>query len=121
MTRVFTLTAIAVVVLTGVAAPPAVAKAPPKGTYGCTTEGYLFGSLEITGKNTYTRNDKNGKYKAGSEKITFDDGFVGYKIKFKTGSFKGYKGRWYKADSGTAEIALQNPIDGFEDTYCDEE
>jgi hypothetical protein len=102
-------------------AAPAAAKSPPKGKYGCTNEGIYFDEVKITGKNTYKRFGKQGKYKAGAEKINFDDGFVGYKIKFKTGAFKGYEGRWYKADSGTAEIALKNPIDGFEDTYCDQE
>ena len=103
------------------AAAPAIAKSPPQGKYGCTTGGYLFGDLKIIDKDTYKRNGKKGKYRAGDRKIHFDDGFVGYKIKFRTGSFKDYRGRWYKADSGTAEIALKNPNDGFEDTYCDEE
>lgn len=102
-------------------APPALAKSPPKGKYGCTIGGLLFGDLKITGSDTYKRYGNNGTYSAGRRKINFDDGFAGYKIKFKTGPFEDFKGRWYKADSGTAEIALQNPEDGFESIYCDEE
>jgi hypothetical protein len=107
-----------------IAAGPAVAKSPPKGKYGCTIGGYTSGILKITGKDTYFRNDKDGKYKAGNKKVQipgYDYPFTGYTIKFKSGSFKGYKGHWYIADSGTAEIALANPIDGFVEIYCDEE
>lgn len=104
-----------------VLAPPTLAKSPPTGKYGCTIEGLLFGSLKIVDKNSYKRNGKKGSYKAGDKKISFPDGFEGYKIRFDGGSFDDFKGRWYKADSGVSEIALESPEDGFENIYCDEE
>ena len=107
------------------AAGPAVAKSPPKGKYGCTIGGYYSGTMKIKGSDNYTRNGKEGEYKAGGAKVPIpgyeDEGLRGYTIKFKSGSFKGYKGHWYTVDSGTAEIALENPIDGFVEIYCDEE
>jgi hypothetical protein len=48
-------------------------------------------------------------------------GVQGWSIKFKSGSLKGFKGRWYKAKDGTAEgtyeIALENPLNDFESIY----
>ena len=107
--------------LTLTLAGPGVAKSPPSGKYECTLSGVgSFGKLKIVDKKRYTRNGKNGKYKAGDRKIDFDDGFSGWKLKFTSGSFDGYKGRWYKTDGGLSEIALQNPADdeGFESIYC---
>ena len=114
------LAALAVVFLL---APASVAKSPPKGKYGCTLSGVgFFGTVKIVDGNTYKRNGKTGSYKAGDQKITFHDGWQGWKLKFKTGSFKGFQGRWYKSDTGEAEIALENPEDkGFESIYCVEE
>lgn len=103
------------------AAQPAVAKSPPEGKYGCSIGGIYFGELKITSSDIYRRYGKKGKYKAGGAKIHFDDGVTGYTIRFKTGPLKDFKGRWYRAGSGTAEIALKNPEDGFESIYCDEE
>ena len=103
------------------AAAPAIAKSPPKGTYECTIGGIYADTVKITGKTSYKRFDKNGKYKAGDKKKSFWDGaYKGYKIKFKTGPFKGFKGNWHKSGTGINEIALKNPISGFEDTYCDD-
>ncbi len=103
----------------------ALAKSPPKGKYGCTIGGYTSGTMKIKGSDSYTRFGKEGEYKAGGNKVPIpgydDPTFRGYTIKFKSGAFKGYKGHWYTADSGTAEIALGNPIDGFVEVYCDEE
>ena len=106
-----------------VAAPLSAAKSPPSGKYECTLSGVgSFGKLKIVDKNSYVRNGREGKYKAGDRKINFDDGFVGWKLRYTSGSFDGYKGRWYTADSGVHEIALENPADdeGFESIYCDD-
>lgn len=101
---------------------PAIAKAPPTGKYDCTISGMSFDSVTIKSGNKYKRFGKSGKFTAGAKKIKFPDKFVGYKITFKTGPLKGFKGRWYRAkDSagGTYEIALRNPEDDFESIYCD--
>src|SRR5689334_5630491 len=100
------------------------AKAPPKGKYDCTIGGStLFGTLTIKGHNKYTHRGTKGKYVAKGGAVKFDDGITGYRIKFKGGSLKGMNGRWYHATDGTPagnyEIALRNPIDGFESIYCD--
>jgi hypothetical protein len=95
------------------------AKAPPKGKYECTISGILFGNLIIKSASTYKRNGKTGKYTARGGKRTFADGVKGWPIKFKTGSFRGFKGRWHKGNDGTYEIALENPLDDFESIYCD--
>jgi hypothetical protein len=104
-------------------ATEAAAKPPPRGKYECTIGGMLFGSLTIKSGAAYTRNGKKGKYSAPGGKRTFPDGVKGWKIKFKTGSLKGFDGRWYKASDGTPqgnyEIALKNPLDDFESIYCD--
>jgi hypothetical protein len=121
----FTFAALAVLVCLAVASGPATAKSPPKSKYGCTIGGYYSGTMKIKGPDTYTRNGESGKYRAGDRKVPVpgyeDTGLKGYTIKFKTGAFKGMKGHWYTVDSGTAEIALENPIDGFVEIYCDEE
>ena len=103
------------------AAAPALAKSPPKGTYECTIGGIYADTVKITGKTTYKRFGDKGKYKAGDKKKSFHDGaYNGYTIKFKTGPFEGFKGNWHKGDTGINEIALKNPISGYEDTYCDD-
>jgi hypothetical protein len=98
------------------------AKAPPKGKYECTISGMLFGKLAIKGGSKYTRHGKKGKYSARGGMRTFPDGVQGWSIKFKSGSLKGFKGRWYKAKDGTPEgtyeIALENPLNDFESIYC---
>lgn len=101
----------------------AVAKAPPKGKYECTIGGsMLFGNLNIKSPSSYTRHGKTGKYSAQGGIRTFPDGVRGWSIKFKSGSLKGFKGRWYKAKDGTPggtyEIALENPLNDFESIYC---
>jgi hypothetical protein len=121
MKRVVGSIVLAVLALGLVSVSSAAAKSPPKGTYECTIAGLFADDMKITGKDTYKRFDKKGKYKAGKAKTTFDDGIVGYKINFKTGAFECFKGRWYKVDSGAIEIALKNPINGAEDTYCDKD
>jgi hypothetical protein len=100
----------------------AAAKAPPKGNYGCTIGGTYFGTVKITSASKYKRNGKKGKFKAGATQKTWPDKNVpGYTINFKTGGFKGFKGRWYRSDGGVVEIALRNPVDNFESIYCDKE
>lgn len=98
----------------------ALAKSPPRGVYECTIGGIYADTVKITGKSTYKRFGKSGKYSAGKKKRTFHNAYKGYAIKFKTGPFKGFKGNWHKSGTGINEIALKNPIDGFEDTYCDD-
>lgn len=99
----------------------AAAKSPPAGKYECTISGILFGDITITGATTYTRNGKKGTYVAGKKVIRWKDKTVpGYTIAFKTGSLKGYKGRWYRSKTGINEIALKNPLNGFESIYCDD-
>ena len=100
----------------------AAAKAPPKGTYGCTIGGSYFGTVKITSSSRYLRNGKTGRFNAGATKKTWPDKTVpGYTINFKTGGFKGFKGRWYRSSGGVVEIALRNPVDNFESIYCDKE
>jgi hypothetical protein len=121
--RILASALLAAVVCALVVAPAATAKSPPPGKYECTLSGVgSFGKLKIVDKKSYVRNGKKGKYKAGDKKIDFPDGFTGWKLKFTSGSFDGYKGRWYTADSGVHEIALENPADdeGFESIYCDD-
>ena len=105
-------------ILTG--PPAALAKSPPKGVYECTIGGIYADTVKISGKTTYKRFGKSGKYKAGNKKKTFYDAYKGYTIKFKTGPFEGFKGNWHKSGTGINEIALKNPLSGFEDTYCDD-
>ena len=75
--------------------PAALAKAPPKGDYGCTyttfSGTYYSGTLNILSKSKYKVNDKNkGEYVNKPRK----------RIKFKTGSYKGlWRGRWRKVES----------------------
>jgi hypothetical protein len=96
------------------------AKSPPRGKYECVIGSTFFGTITIKSGSTYRRNGKTGRYKAGSKRVSFSDGRRGYRLTFKTGSFKGYKGRWYKSTtSNIYELALKNPIDGFESIYCD--
>ena len=106
-------------------AAPALAKSPPRGKYGCTIGGYYSGTMKVKDADSYTRNGKSGSYRAGDSKVPIpgyeDTNLRGYTIKFKSGAFTGYKGHWYIVESGTAEIALENPIDGFVEIYCDEE
>ena len=102
-----------------VAIAPALAKSPPKHTYECTIGGYYADTVTIKSSSKYERFGKTGKYKAGSKKKQYD-GYSGYPIKFKTGPFKGFKGNWHKGDDGTNELALKNPLSGYEDTYCDD-
>ena len=101
--------------------PAAFAKSPPKAKYECTIGGILFADITITGATTYTRSGKKGTYAAGTKLLHWKDKTVpGYTIVFKTGPLKGYKGRWYASKGGVHEIALRNPIDGFESIYCDD-
>lgn len=96
------------------------AKAPPKGEYGCTIGGTYFGQLTIKGGNKYRRNGKTGTFSAKGTHLR-EGGIKAFKIRFKTGGFKGFKGDWRKTDGGDVEIALKNPIDDFESIYCVEE
>lgn len=83
---------------------------PPRGLYECTISGSYFGDLKILKDGKYERNDEVGKFS-----------FKGRKLNFKTGGFKGFKGRWYMTTGSgpsTPEIALRNPEDDFEDIYC---
>jgi uncharacterized low-complexity protein len=95
------------------------AKSPPKGKYECVISGSYFGEVVIKSSSKYRRNGKTGSYKAGANKIKFKEGFSGYRLTFKTGGFKGFKGRWHKTTDGKYEIALKNPINNFESIYCD--
>ena len=105
-----------------VAAPAALAKAPPKGKYDCTIGGAtLFGTITIKKGGKFTHNGEKGTFKHG-KRTTFPDSVKGYKLSFKGGSLNKMKGRWYKAKDGTPkgtyEIALKNPGSGFESIYC---
>lgn len=105
------------------AVAPAIAKSPPGGTYECTIGGIYADTVTIKSATKYKRFGKTGTYVAGSSKKTFGNPpytYKGYTIKFKTGPFKGFKGNWHKSGTGINEIALKNPRDGFEDTYCDD-
>lgn len=96
------------------------AKSPPKGKYDCVIGSTYFGSITIKSTKSYRRSGKSGTYWASSKRTSFSDGRRGYRLTFKTGPFKKYKGRWYKSTtSDIYEIALKNPIDGFESIYCD--
>lgn len=119
MKRALLITAIAIATAALMAPAFASAKSPAKGTYECVIGSTFFGEVVIKSSTKYRRDGKTGKYKAGSKRVKFSDGRLGYRLTFKTGSFKGYKGRWYKASDGTYEIALRNPIDDFESIYCD--
>jgi hypothetical protein len=118
--RLFAATAIAVLAtLAGTSV--AAAKSPPAGKYECTISGTWFGELRMTGATTYTRNGKKGMFVAGTKLLRWKDKTVpGYTIEFKTGSLKGFKGRWYRSNTGINEIALRNPLNGFESIYCDD-
>jgi hypothetical protein len=97
-----------------------VAKPPPRGVYECTIGGIYADTIKITGKSTYKRFGKSGKYAAGKKKRTYHHSYKGYAIKFRTGPFRGFKGNWHRSSDGINEIALKNPINGFEDIYCDD-
>lgn len=102
--------------------PLALAKSPPKKTYDCVIGSTLFGVLKVTSTSRYTHRGKAGAYKAGAKRVKFSDGRSGYTLRFTSGPLKGMEGRWYKgSDHGRTvyEIALQNPVDGFENIYCD--
>ena len=105
------------------AATPALAQAPPTGSYECTigSSNILFGTLAILGASRYTHDDTRGAFAAGAAGVRFKDGIHGYTIRFKGGSLNGISGRWYRATgAGVAyEIALRNPRDGFESIYCE--
>lgn len=115
---------IATAVLLLIAAPAAMAKAPPKGKYDCTIGGStLFGTLNIKSKSDYTHRGSKGTYTHGASKKRFSDGISGWTLRFRKGTLGGMRGRWYKATDGTPEgtyeIALRNPRDDFESIYCD--
>ncbi len=102
---------------------PATAKAPPKHRYECTIGGIYAGTVTIKSATTYKRFGKTGKYVAGKKKRTYGRApyqYKGYAIKFRTGPFRGFKGQWHRSNGGINEIALRNPLNGFEDTYCDD-
>lgn len=102
---------------------PVTAKPPPRHKYECTIGGIYAGTIKIKSATTYKRSGKTGKFVVGKKKRTFGDppyGYKGFAIKFKTGPFKGFKGNWHRSKTGTNELALRNPINGFEDTYCDD-
>lgn len=104
----------------------ATAKSPPKGVYECTIGGIYADTVKIVSATKYKRFGKTGKFKAGKKLKNVGNPpftYFGYSIKFKTGPFKGFKGNWRRDTSSGAvvnEIALRNPLDGFEDTYCDD-
>jgi hypothetical protein len=113
--------AVGAIALTGIfmAAPQAGAKAPPAATYDCVISGLLFGKVKIKSAGAYTRNGTKGKFVAGSTRVTFPDRIKGWRLTFRTGSFRGMKGRWYRTSTpGVSEIALKNPRDDFESIYC---
>ena len=122
MRRAVAITATCLAVLV-VSAVPASAKAPPRGKYDCTIGGStLFGTLSIKASGRYGHRGTKGRYIAKGGAVTFPDGIVGYRIRFKRGTLDGVRGRWYKAKDGTPkgtyEIALRNPRDDFESIYC---
>lgn len=98
------------------------AKSPPRGTYSCTigSANLLFGDIIIKGGNRYkySRFGGVGRFDGKNKPRPLTRG-IPYGIRFKSGGLKHYKGRWYKTTSGTFEIALENPKDGFESIYCD--
>jgi hypothetical protein len=90
----------------------ATAGPPPLGLYECTISGVgLFGDVKIKKDNKYERFGKKGKFTSN-----------GRKIKFTTGPFKGFKGKWEKSDTTPViyEIELENPVsdEGFTSIYC---
>jgi hypothetical protein len=101
---------VAVILVAALAAVPAQAAAPPRGTYECVigANSILFGNLVIKGA---------GKYAHRGTKGTFTSS--GKKLRFKGGDLKGMRGRWYRTTDGKVEIALRNPRDDFESIYCD--
>ena len=110
MRRSLPVVVLAVAVLLPIAAP-ATAGPPPRGLYECTISGVgLFGDVKIKKDNKYERFGKTGKFTS-----------KGRKIKFITGPFKGFKGKWEKSDTSPViyEIELENPVDeGFTSIYC---
>jgi len=105
------------------AVSPATAKAPPQHRYECTIGGMYADTVTIKSATTYRRFGKTGKYVAGQEKRSFGRApyqYKGYTIKFRTGPFKGFRGNWHRTRDGVNEIALKNPLNGFESIYCDD-
>lgn len=116
---------LALLAIAALLAPASIAdaKPPPRGKYDCTIGGStLFGTLTIKSSSRYTHGGEKGRYTHGRDKTTFSDGISGWKLRFKSGSLGGMRGRWYKASDGTPqgsyEIALRNPRDDFESIYC---
>ncbi len=92
-------------------AVPASAGPPPAGKYECTISGEYFGELKIKQGGKYERNGISGKFTNPKGRV----------LKFTSGSFKGFNGRWQMANEGggkVPEIAVRNPHDDFEDIYC---
>lgn len=127
--RMRKLSLLATLVLALGLAPAAEAKSPPKGTYECVigSGNILFGSVKIQGggKYRYSRFGKTGKFVAGKKLRKFGGtasggGALGYSIRFSGGGLNKYKGYWFKSTTGTHEIALENPRDGFVSIYCDD-
>lgn len=110
MSRPVLCLALACLALLALAAPAAAAP-PPAGAYECTISGEYFGDLKIKRDGNYERYGKSGRFTNPKGKL----------VRFTTGIFKGFNGRWYMT-TGTGprrpEIALRNPIDGFTDVYC---
>lgn len=105
------LVAALVVVLTALAAAPALGAGPPRGKYGCTISGSQFaGNLFILANNRYRVNrSKTGRFRVRP----------GRKLRFPTGAYKGlYRGYWHKTDDGGVEIELTSIESGFTSTYC---
>lgn len=113
------LTCVAIVIAIVASAAPAQAKAPPRGKYDCTISGNLFGVLTIKSKGRYSHRGSSGTFRAKGGSVRFPDGIVAWRISFKGGSLGGMKGRWHRTSDGVDEIALKNPINGFESIYCD--
>ena len=90
------------------------ASGPPKGKYGCSISGSGFaGNLRIL---------SNHRYKLNSSKVGRFRVKPGRKLTFPSGVWKGlFRGRYYKTDDGTWEIALTSIESGFESQYCDKE
>ena len=82
---------ISLIALALIVTPPAQAKSPPKGDYGCTystfSGTFYAGTLNIKSKKKYKVNDKNkGNYKT-----------KGKRINFKSGDYEDlYYGKWSK-------------------------
>jgi len=121
--RLVALVAVAALLLVPIT--PAQAKPPPKGKYECVigSGSTLFGNIKILGggQYKYSRFGKKGTFKAGKKKRSFSGGNVsGYSIRFIGGGLNKYKGYWFTSSTGTHEIALENPRDGFVSIYCDD-